>query len=264
MIALVGNAQIAFDDVGSGLPVVFLHAFPLHRGMWAPQLGALLGQARCIAIDRRGFGDSSVRPPFTIDRFADDAIGVLDTLRIDRAVFVGLSMGGYEAFSIWRRHQPRVRALVLADTRAAADTDEGRERRRALIELAREHGSTAVAAKQIDSSVGKTTRRRLPDVVDAAHAMMTTAPVSGIVGALEAMMERPDSTPLLPTIDVPTLVIAGGEDAVTPAKEMRVMHQAIPGSKFEVIAEAGHLSSLERPAAFNTLLSEFFASLLYH
>lgn len=264
MIALVGNAQIAFDDVGSGLPVVFLHAFPLHRGMWAPQLGALLGQARCIAIDRRGFGESSARPPLTIDRFADDAIGVLDTLRIDRAVFVGLSMGGYEAFSIWRRHPARVRALVLADTRAAADSDEGRERRRALIALAREHGSTAVAAKQIDSSVGKTTRTRLPDVVDAAHAMMTTAPVAGIVGALEAMMERPDSTPLLPTIDVPTLLIAGGEDAVTPAKEMRAMHEAIPGSKFEVIAEAGHLSSLERPAAFNTLLSEFFASLLYH
>src|SRR5437764_8737895 len=124
VIALVGDTEIAYDDVGSGLPVVFLHAFPLNRTMWDPQLGALVGECRCIAIDLRGFGDSKGAEPYTMDRYADDVAGVLDTLQIERAVIVGLSMGGYVAFAFWRRHRERVRGLVLADTRASADTIE--------------------------------------------------------------------------------------------------------------------------------------------
>jgi pimeloyl-ACP methyl ester carboxylesterase len=264
VIVVVDGAEITYDEVGTGIPVVLLHAFPLDRTMWAPQLGALVTHARCIAPDFRGLGSSTVRGPFSMDRYADDTVALLDALRIDRAVVVGISMGGYVALNLVRRHRSRVRALVLADTRAAADTPEGLERRRMLIETARTKGSTAVAALQLEGLIGKTTRARHPDVVDSVHATMTLAPVEGVIGALEAMMARPDSTPMLPTIDIPTLLVVGDEDAVTPPKEARAMHEAIRGSRLEVIEKAGHLSNVERPAAFNTVVSEFLGGLLYH
>ncbi len=264
MIALVGDTEIAYDDVGTGLPLVFLHAFPLNRTMWDPQVSALVAECRCIPIDCRGMGESSITGPFSMDRFADDAVGVLDTLQIERAVFVGSSMGGYVAFALWRRHPDRVRALVLADTRAGADTQEGVERRRALIELAEEQGSAAVANAQIAGLVGKSTRERRPDVYDALHRMMAQSPAEGIVGALEAMIERPDSTPTLATITVPTLVIVGDEDVLTPAREARLLHEAIASSRLEILQQAGHLPNVERPAAFNTVLNEFLGGLLYN
>ncbi len=264
MIALVGDTEIAFDDIGSGLPVVFLHAFPLNRTMWDPQVGALVAECRCIPIDFRGFGDSAPAAPYTMDRYADDVAGVLDTLQIERAVIVGLSMGGYVAFALWRRHRERVRAFVLADTRATPDTVEAAERRRELIDVAETQGSTAVANMQIAGLVGKTTRDKRPDIYDATHRMMAQTAPEGIIGALEAMIERPDSTPTCATIDAPTLVVVGEEDVLTPPKEARALHQAIAASRLEVLREAGHLSSLERPAAFNTVVSEFLGSLIYN
>ena len=264
MITLVDDAEIAFDDIGAGLPVVFLHAFPLNRTMWEPQIGALVAECRCIPVDFRGFGESAASPPFTMDRYADDVAAVLDSLQIERAVVVGLSMGGYAAFAMLRRHRERIRALVLADTRAPADTPEVVARRRSLIETARTQGGTAVANLQIAGLMGKSTRDKRPDVYDAMHRMMAQAPVEGIVGALEAMITRPDSTPLLPTIDIPTLVIAGDEDVITPPKEARKLSDAIDGSRLEVLRHAGHLSNVERPAAFNTVVSEFLGSLLYN
>lgn len=264
MIALVGNTEIAYDDVGSGLPVVFLHAFPLNRTMWDPQVTALVGESRCIAIDLRGLGESKGGPPYSMDRYADDVASVLDTLRIERAVVAGLSMGGYIAFAMWRRHRERIRALVLADTRATADTEETAERRRELIRVAETQGMTAVANAQITGLVGKTTRERRPDIYDSMHRMIAQAPPRGVIGALQALMERPDSTETLSTIDVPTLVVCGDEDALTPPKDNAKLAEAIRGSRFEVLQGAGHLSNVERPAAFNTVLSEFLASLLYN
>lgn len=264
MIALVGDTEIAFDDIGSGLPIVFLHAFPLSRTMWEPQVTALVGECRCIPIDLRGFGDSAASPPFTVDRYADDVAAVLDTLQIERAVVAGLSLGGYVAFAFWRRHRERVRGMVLADTRAGADTAENVTRRKYLIELANTRGSAAVANAQIAGLVGKTTRDKRPDIYDAVHRSIAQAQVDGIVGALGAMMTRPDSTPTLPTIDVPTVIIAGSEDVATPPRESRAMHAAIPGSRIEILQQAGHLSNVERPAAFNTVVAEFLATLLYN
>jgi pimeloyl-ACP methyl ester carboxylesterase len=264
VIALVGDTEIAYDDVGSGLPVVFLHAFPLNRTMWDPQVGALVAECRCIAIDMRGLGESHGGGPYTMDRYADDVIGVLDTLQIERAVIVGLSMGGYVAFALWRRHRARVRALVLADTRAGADTEEAAERRRMLIEVAETQGPAAVANLQIASLVGKTTRDKRPDIYDAVHRMIAQAPTEGIIGALEAMLARPDSSETCATIDVPTLVVVGDEDAATPPREAKALSAAIRGSRLEILQGAGHLSNLERPAAFNTVVSEFLASLLYN
>ena len=265
MIAVIDSVDIGYDDVGSGgsTPLLFVHAFPLNRTMWAPQVSALVERSRCVAADLRGFGDSSKTPPYSMDAYADDLARLLDVLRIDKVTLVGCSMGGYVSFAFWRRHRKRIRALVLADTKATADSDDVLERRRKLIEVTRNEGTTALANLQIPSIVGKTTREKQPDTYDAVHRMMAQAPADGIVGALEAMMLRPDSTDLLATIDVPTLIVVGDEDVPTPVKDARAMHERIPGSRLEIIQQAGHLSNMERPAAFNHLLTEFLVALTY-
>ena len=257
MIASANGARIAYDDIGVGEPVVFLHAFPLNRTMWAPQTSALAAEWRCLTIDTRGFGESPASAPFTVDRYADDVVAVLDHAGIAHATVVGLSMGGYVAFALWRRAAGRVRALVLADTRAAADSPETVERRRELIALARSDGVRAVADRQLIGLLGKTTRARRPEVEATARPIAEGATADGIVGALEALISRPDSTATLGTISVPTLFIAGEEDVITPPKEARAMHDAVLGSRLQILARAGHLSNLETPAAFNVVLNEF-------
>ena len=257
VIVPVDGARIAYDDFGSGEPVVFLHAFPLNRTMWAPQTSALAAEWRCLTIDTRGFGESTPLAPFGVDRYADDVVAVMDHAGVSQATIVGLSMGGYVAFALWRRAPDRVRALVLADTRATADTPDAIERRRELIALARSDGVSVVADRQLIGLLGKTTRERRPEVQATARAISETATVDGIVGALEALIARPDSTAALATIVVPTLFIAGEEDVITPPKEARAMQDAVLGSRLEILSRAGHLSNLEAPAAFNAVLSEF-------
>lgn len=247
--------RLACDDVGTGEAVVFVHAFPLDRTMWQAQLAFFGERCRCVAPDLRGSGESPIVPPFTMAQLADDVAASLDRLRIDRATIVGTSLGGYVALALWRRHRERVRALVLTDTRAAADDEAGRARRMQLIDLAQREGSAAVAEAQLTGVLGKSTRARNPELVESVRQTMKRATVAGIVGTLEAMLGRDDSTPLLATIDVPTLVVCGEEDAITQPKEMRGMAEAIRGAHFEIVPGAGHLPPLERPAAFNAVLA---------
>jgi 3-oxoadipate enol-lactonase len=261
VFVLAGDISIGYDDVGNGLPVVFLHGFPHNRSLWAPQVGGLAAPCRTMAFDFRGFGESSVTPTFSMDRYADDVAAALAALGVGRAVVAGLSMGGYVAFAFWRRHPALVRALVLCDTKAGADDEKGRAGRRDMIALVREKGSSAIADKMIPGMVGKSTREKNPDLVEAMHRMMSLAPPEGVAGALDAMLNRPDSVQTLATITVPTLILVGEEDALTPVGESRAMHHAIPGSDLQIIAGAGHVSNVERPAAFNHLLSEFLTSL---
>ena len=263
MIALCDGVEIGYDDVGAGIPVAFVHGFPHNRALWSPQVSALVDRARCIAPDLRGFGETSRHGPFTIDQFADDVAMLLRSLGVERAVIAGLSMGGYVAFALWRRHRSLVRGLVLAHTRAGADTDDARAKRRALVELARTRGAGAVADGQITGMLGKTTREKRPAMIDEMHRMLASASVEGIVGALEAMMARVDSTATLATIDVPTLVIGGSEDALISREEVELLRDAIRGSRLEIIEQAGHVSNMERPAAFNHVLSEFLAAIEY-
>ena len=262
MLQRAGSIDIAYEEAGDGPPIVFMHSFPLNRRLWSPQLRALAGFGRCLAPDARGFGQSDVVPPYTMDQYADDAIALLDALDIrEKAVFVGISMGGYVTLALWRRHRHRVRAMVLADTRAGADTEEAREKRVALARTAKERGSAAVADLQLPGLVGKTTRQRNPTIAAEIRAMISSAPVAGIVGASEAMMARPDSTALLSTIDVPTLVIVGKEDVLTSPAEAEALCAAIPGSELQIIPKAGHSPCIERPAAFNHTVSEFLSKL---
>jgi pimeloyl-ACP methyl ester carboxylesterase len=262
MISLHNNIAIGYDDSGRGSPaLLFIHGFPHDRTLWAPQLQGLAVQARCLAPDLRGFGETTRTAPYSMDQYADDLVGLLDVQRIDRAIIAGLSMGGYVSFALWRRHPHRVRGLILCNTRPGADTEEGREKRRKLMATARDQGMSAVADAQLPGMLGKTTRENRPEITNSVHRMISSQPVEGVVGALQAMMERPDSTPTLATIDVPTLVVHGDEDAIIPMAEAKSMQAAIRGSTLEVITGAGHLSNLERPAAFNHVVSEFLAKL---
>ena len=264
MIALLpGGLELAYDEAGSGTPLLLVHGWPLDRTMWTGQLGGLATYARVLAPDLRGFGGSSVRPPYSIDQYADDLVAFLDALGLARAVVCGLSMGGYVAFSLLRRYRDRVRGLVLADTRATADSDEARENRRTLIAVIEQEGTSALADRQLQAMLGRSTLARQPQLVETVRLMMASTPSEGAIGALRAMADRPDSTPTLASIDVPTLVVGGAEDGITPPHVLHAMAAEIPRSRVEIIEQAGHVCPLERPAAFNHVVSEFVGALLY-
>ena len=264
MIAMLeGGLEMAYDDAGTGQPVLFIHGWPHNRTLWAAQLSGLPTHARCLAPDLRGFGGSSSSAPYSIDQYADDLAALFGVLGIDRAVVCGVSMGGYVALSMLRRHPSLLRALILTSTRATADTSDAREQRIRLIAFVRAHGVEALAGRQLKAMVGETTFESRPDVREALRLLMAGAPLDGVVGALEAMAGRADSTDLLAGIAMPTLVVSGHEDTFTPPDEIRAMANAIPGARLEIIQGAGHMCCYERPAAFNHVVSEFLASLMY-
>jgi pimeloyl-ACP methyl ester carboxylesterase len=263
MIALLpGGLELAYDEAGSGTPLLLVHGWPHDRTMWRGQLGGLAPFARVIAPDLRGVGGSKVVGPYTIDQYADDLVAFLEGLGIARAVVCGLSMGGYIAFSMLRRHRDRIRGLILADTRATADTDEMRSNRARLIELIEQQGMNALAARQLPSMLARSTLERQPELVETVRHMMASVSAEGAIGGLRAMAARPDSTSVLATIDVPTLVVGGAEDGLTPPEVLRAMASAIPRSRVEILEQGGHLCPLERPAAFNHAVSEFLGALL--
>ncbi|MDB4882290.1 MAG: putative hydrolase [Gemmatimonadetes bacterium] len=265
MIALLpGGLELAYDDAGAGVPLLMIHGWPHDRTLWAGQMSGLSTATRCIAPDLRGFGGSTVSGPYTIDQYADDLAAFLDALGIERAAVCGLSMGGYIALALLRRHRTRVRALILADTRATADTAEVRENRGRLIALIEEHGVEALAARQLRPTLGRSTFEHNPQLVESVRRMMAAAPAEGAIGGLRAMAARSDSSAMLSAIDVPTLVVGGAEDSFTPPEELQALAAAIPRSRFELLERCGHVCPIERPAAFNHVVSEFLGALLYH
>ena len=259
---LPSGLEVAYSDAGSGAPLLFIHGWPHNRTLWAGQVSGLPTQAHCLAPDLRGFGGTTVRGPYSIEQYADDLAEFLDVRGLPRVVVCGLSMGGYVALAMLRRHRARLRALILVSTRASADTPDAREKRRRLIEFVTQYGSDALAGRQLKTMVGATTFERRPLVRDSLREMMASAPLDGVVGALHAMAERADATDLLPTIDCPTLVVGGAEDGFTPPDELRAMAARIPGSRFELLASSGHACAYERPAAFNHVVAEFLGELL--
>ncbi len=257
MIIRTPAGLVGLDTAGAGVPLVLLHGFPHDRTLWAPQLAAAIPDVRTVAPDLPGFGESAPIAAASVDAWADWLAGLLDAVELDRVILGGLSMGGYLCFAFWRRHPDRVRALVLADTKAGADDAEGKAKRVAMQQVAASEGVGSIAEKMITGMVGKTTRETRPDVVATLAAMMRRQGVRAVHDALDVLKERPDSTPTLATITVPTLILVGEEDALTPVAESRAMAAAIPGSRLEVIPQAGHASNLEDAATFTRLLSEF-------
>lgn len=260
----VDSRRIEYLDTGgAGTPVLLVHAFPLRAQMWEPQMESLGDRWRFIAPDLMGFGSSDApddASAYSVDAFADDLKGLLDELGIDRVVLAGLSLGGYIALAFLRKHRTAVSALVLADTRAEADAPENIEKRTNQQGIVREQGPGALTDGLVGALLGEPTREKKPDVVANVRSLMEN-PAAGYIGALEAMKGRPDSTPDLTAIDVPTLIVVGENDALTPPELSRKMHEHIGGSRLVVIPEAGHLSNLEAPEAFNGALAEFLGSL---
>jgi pimeloyl-ACP methyl ester carboxylesterase len=258
MLIKTNGISIDYRDQGTGLPVIFIHAFPLNQTMWDDQIAALRDRCRVITLDLRGFGQSDAPPgPYLMDQMAADVRGLMSALNIDRAVLVGLSMGGYVSLSFYRSHPDSVLAMVLADTRASADTNEARQRRLKSAEKAEREGAHAIAEDMIPLLLGKTTIESRPAVFERVRTMIETNSPLGIAGAQRGMAERRDSTDMLSGIDCPVLIIVGSEDTLTPVADAESLRGSIRGAGLRVINGAGHLTNLERPEEFNTALVEF-------
>jgi len=255
MMIQTNGLKIAFDDTGvNGKPVlVLLHAFPLSREMWKSQREALKIAARVITPDLRGFGETDgFEGSCSVEVMADDVIAMLDALNIkERVVVGGLSMGGYVALAFARKYEDRLRGLLLADTKAEPDDDTAKANRNKLIEFAKGAKPADVLQQMLPKMVSEETRERWPAVITEIERIASQQNIPGIVGALQAIRDRPDSVPGLVRIVHPTLVIVGEEDAITPPSAAQVLVEAIGGAKLEKIAGAGHLSNMEKPTEFN-------------
>jgi 3-oxoadipate enol-lactonase len=258
----VNGITVAYNDQGSGLPIIFLHAFPLNRTMWANQEQVLSSQFRIITIDLRGHGESDAPLwRYTLDQSADDVGALLDQLAIRQALFVGLSMGGYLLFAFYRKYSACVKGMVLADTRAQADTDEGKAGRFQMAQTAYKQGPSAIADLMIPKLLSPATIRTRPEIVQNVRSMIEGNQISGIAGDLMAMAERPDSVPLLEYIACPTQIIVGELDQATPPSDARLMAEQIPGARLALIPSAAHLANLEQPGAFNKIVTTFATDL---
>jgi pimeloyl-ACP methyl ester carboxylesterase len=239
--------------------LILVHGFPLTPAMWEPQLALADRGWRIIVPELRGFGDGKSDPPTTsIDDYAGDTIDLLDKLDIKKdAVVCGLSMGGYAAFAMYRHAASYFRGMVLADTRSQGDSPEAVTNRKNMQQLVRDKGQGAVADALLPKLLCEATLKGRPDVIDNMRRQIMGNSVESIVGALTALMTRPDSTPMLPTLRIPVQIIVGADDALTPPPLSEQMHKDIPGSELVVIPGAGHMSNMEQPQAFNDALGRF-------
>ncbi len=259
MKAQVNGIELYYDAHGSGQPVLFIHGFPLSGRMWKDLVDPLRGRYRLIVPDLRGFGRSQVTAEASMAVCAEDLAGLLDALgEAGPAVIVGLSMGGYIAFEFFRRHRGRVRGLVLADTRAEPDTPEAARDR----EQSAQRVLSAGCAELADSMADKLFATDAPAALKSTwRGIMRATSPAGAAAALRAMARRADSRPTLASIDVPTLVVVGETDVLTPPSTARSIHQGVAGSRLEIIAGAGHMPPVEQPARFAAVLRAFLDSL---
>lgn len=263
----VSNETIGVLAQGKGAPILFVHGFPLSHDMWRRQIDAFGQNCRVIAPDLRGFGESNITAgaatvTLTMDAFAADLHGLLHGVFVDQpVVFCGLSMGGYVAWQFFRKYRAQLRALILCDTRAAGDTPEAAAGRLKLAEKVLTHGPHAVLDAMLSRLFSPKTAERRPELLSDVRAMILRNSPAGIAAALRGMAERPDCTEMLAHIDVPTLLICGQDDQITPVAEMRGVAQAIRGAQFVEIPDAGHMSPLENPDAVNAAISRFLDTL---
>lgn len=256
-VAHLATRSVRYLEAGSGRPVIWLHAFPLSADLWLPQLHRVPPGWRFIAPDLRGFRGSGpafedITPPLmTIDDYAADVLELMAHLDVSEAVIGGLSMGGYVAFALWHRAPERVSGLVLASTRAAADTPAAQVARARMVDLVDREGAAGVAREMLPKLIGASLQASQPDLIEAVRELIVVNTTDAIRTAIRAMKERPDSTPLLPRIDRPVTVIHGDEDAIIPLEEARAMAAAIPGARLIALAGVGHLANLEDPLGFS-------------
>jgi pimeloyl-ACP methyl ester carboxylesterase len=257
-----GDAEIAYWVLGDGAPVVLLHPFPVNHEFWLPVAGALAARFRIILPDLRGHGDSGVgEGPATMAKHALDISRVMDDAEVGRAALIGVSIGGYALFEFWRRFRGRVAALGLFNTKAPADSAEGRAGRLQAASGVLERGTEPFFESMIPRLLGKSTREARPDLVAGALGMMRKMSAEDVALVQRGMAERPDSVGTLKTINVPALLITGEEDILTGVNEAELMRQHIAGSQMRVIPKAGHYSAWERPEDVTGLVSSFLEGL---
>lgn len=254
---------IHFEERGSGIPVLLIHGFPFYGRMWAGQLESLSGGARVIVPDLPGFGDSPAREGSpTVEQYAEDCIAILDALDIMEPVVIGgLSMGGYIALAAAKMVPLRTRGLILVSTRAGADSDEAKAGRDKTITQVKERGASVVAESMYPKLLSPGSYKAKPAVATELQQIMEGATTDGVVGALSAMRDRPDSNSLLPNLHMPTLIIHGKDDQVIPYAEAEAMAKGIPHSDLHLIDKAGHLPNMEQPEEFDSVMKKFLAKM---
>jgi pimeloyl-ACP methyl ester carboxylesterase len=260
MHALIGGIRIEYSVAGprAGLPVVFVHGFPFNRGMWDPQVDALKEHVYAVTYDIRGFGGSDPGDgQYSVEYFVDDLIGLLDHLKIQKAVAAGLSMGGYIVLRAAERHPDRFRGLILADTRSEPDSNEGKIKRALQARAVKRDGMAAFADSFLPGALVQETITQKPGIAALVRTMIEGVTPLTAAGTLLALAARTDTTPALYAINVPTLILVGQHDGITPPSASAAMRDKIPGAEMHVISGAGHLSNLEQPGEFNRRLQEF-------
>lgn len=256
----IGGAEIQYADRGKGPTVLFLHGFPLSLRMWDDQEEALSTGYRIVRFDARGFGGSGVGDAvLTMGRIADDAAVLIERLRLGPVILVGCSMGGYAAFSFAQKHPGLLRGLVLVDTRAGADSPEARKSRGDLAAKVMKEGAQAALDAFLPKVTGETTKKSRADVIARLKDMMLATSPQGISDGLHGLAARPDSTPILREIAVPTLVVHGEEDVIMPLAEAETLKKGIKGAELAIIPKSGHLPPMETPEAFNAVLRGFLS-----
>jgi 3-oxoadipate enol-lactonase len=257
------DAQIFYRVLGEGPPVVLMHPFPANHELWLPVAEALASRYRIILPDLRGHGDSDVGDgPATMEKHAADIARVMDEADVGRAPLIGVSIGGYALFELWRRYRGRAAALGLVNTKASADSTEARSARLQAANNVLENGTETFFQSMVPRLLGKTTRDTRPDLVDGALRMLRKMSPEDVAQVQRGMAERPDSIDTLKTINVRTLIVTGDEDILTGVNEAQLMHRHISGSQLRVVPKAGHYSPWEQPEEVTKLLRQFLDSSL--
>jgi pimeloyl-ACP methyl ester carboxylesterase len=248
---------------GQGVPLLLVHGFPLDHRMWHAQIDALADEFNVLAPDLRGFGRSPGLPgTVTMAELADDVAAALDRLEIRQPVhFCGLSMGGYVAWQFWARHRERLASLILCDTKAVGDTEEGAKGRHAMSLKVLQEGSESIVEPMLEKLISPHSRQHKPEVVARLRQMISESSPQAIASVLGGMAVREDMTGRLAEVDVPTQLIVGRHDAISPVEEMRSIAAGMSGEKFQVIDHAGHMTPMENPQEFNQTVREFLHGL---
>jgi len=255
------DAEIAYEVEGKGAPVVLLHPFPANHEFWLPVTQMLSSRYQLILPDLRGHGESEIgEGPALMEKHANDIARVMDAVGVGRAAMVGVSVGGYALFEFWRKYRGRAAALILIDTKATADSTDARNARLKTAAEVIENGTETFIEGLLLKLLGETTRQTRPDLVEAARKMMLKMSPEDISLVQRGLAARPDSIETLKTINVPTLIVVGDEDTLTPVPEAELMRQHIGGSQLQVVPKAGHYSPFERPEEGGRMFRQFLDS----